>query len=120
MERHPWQVTIQSRRSPGRPRRTSPAARYTLVKNVAATNLTNVNGTLYFMGTDATTGAELWKSDGTAAGTVMVKDIVAGPSLEVKTRNNCPCASFVADSIPAFLRHARNFRCKFLSDSGVF
>jgi ELWxxDGT repeat protein len=38
-------------------------------------NLTNVNGTLYFTATDAVHGTELWKSDGTEAGTVLVKDI---------------------------------------------
>ncbi|WP_434389157.1 ELWxxDGT repeat protein [Melittangium boletus] len=42
-------------------------------------NLTNVNGTLYFVATDGMTGRELWKSDGTAAGTVLVKDIFPGP-----------------------------------------
>lgn len=37
-------------------------------------------GTLpvYFQATDATNGAELWKSDGTASGTVLVTDICAG------------------------------------------
>jgi ELWxxDGT repeat protein len=41
--------------------------------------LTNVNGTLFFTtGSDNTYGAELWKSDGTAAGTVIVKDINPG------------------------------------------
>jgi ELWxxDGT repeat protein len=43
-------------------------------------NLTNVNGTLFFSAADGTTGGELWKSDGTAAGTVMVKDITPGPA----------------------------------------
>ncbi len=42
------------------------------------TNLTNVNGTLYFDGYDYTHGVELWKSDGTTAGTVLVKDINLG------------------------------------------
>ncbi len=42
--------------------------------------LTNVDGTLYFSATDGTSGYELWKSNGTAAGTVMVKDIRAGES----------------------------------------
>ena len=41
-------------------------------------DLTNVNGTLFFPANDGTNGDELWKSDGTAAGTVMVKDIYPG------------------------------------------
>ena len=40
--------------------------------------LTNVNGTLFFRANDGTHGTELWKSDGTAAGTVLVKDIYPG------------------------------------------
>ncbi len=43
-----------------------------------AANLANVNGTLFFRATDGTTGTELWKSDGTEAGTVRVKDINTG------------------------------------------
>ena len=42
------------------------------------TALTVIGGTLYFAANDGTDGTELWKSDGTAAGTVMVKDIYAG------------------------------------------
>jgi ELWxxDGT repeat protein len=34
--------------------------------------LTNLNGTLFFMVVDDTSGPQLWKSDGTAAGTVRV------------------------------------------------
>ena len=37
-------------------------------------SLTDVEGTLFFGATDRTHGDELWKSDGTEAGTVMVKD----------------------------------------------
>jgi ELWxxDGT repeat protein len=40
--------------------------------------LTNVNGTLFFRANDGSSGVELWKSDGTDAGTVLVKDIVTG------------------------------------------
>ena len=49
--------------------------------------LTNFNGTLFFSATDLTTGDELWKSDGTEAGTVLVKDIDPG----------------VGDSLPSIL-----------------
>lgn len=37
-----------------------------------------VGGVFYFAGTTAETGTELWKSDGTAAGTVLVRDIATG------------------------------------------
>src|SRR5262245_19086987 len=40
--------------------------------------LTNVNGTLFFTARDGPNGRELWKTDGTADGTVLVKDINAG------------------------------------------
>jgi ELWxxDGT repeat protein len=41
-------------------------------------HLTALNGMLYFTVSDGTYGRELWKSDGTAAGTVLVKDIRTG------------------------------------------
>src|SRR5262249_57347400 len=40
--------------------------------------LTKVNGRVFLSAEDATQGRELWKSDGTAAGTVLVKDIYSG------------------------------------------
>ena len=40
--------------------------------------LTDVNGTLFFNAGDGVHGRELWKSDGTELGTVMVKDIRPG------------------------------------------
>src|SRR5262249_252532 len=36
--------------------------------------LTNVNGTLFFQALDGTHGYELWESNGSAAGTFLVKD----------------------------------------------
>lgn len=47
-------------------------------RSSSPSSLTNVNGTLFFAASDAANGRELWKSDGTAAGTVIVKDIYSG------------------------------------------
>lgn len=41
-------------------------------------NLVNVNGVLFYTARTTANGYELWKTDGTGAGTVMVKDIYAG------------------------------------------
>jgi ELWxxDGT repeat protein len=53
-----------------------------LVKNINpgyyGFNLTAVGSTLFFNANDGVNGPELWKSDGTAAGTVLVKDIRPG------------------------------------------
>ena len=38
-------------------------------------SLTVVGGTLFFAATDPVNGRELWKTDGTTAGTVLVKDV---------------------------------------------
>ena len=40
--------------------------------------LVDVNGTLYFAADDGVTGSELWRSDGTEAGTLRVKDVRPG------------------------------------------
>lgn len=40
--------------------------------------LAGVGNTLYFSADDGVHGVELWKTDGTAAGTVMVKDVLPG------------------------------------------
>src|SRR5215471_915493 len=39
-----------------------------------------VNGTLFFAPNDRVHGVELWKTDGSDAGTVLVKDIAPGPA----------------------------------------
>src|SRR5579871_1300263 len=36
-------------------------------------------GTMFFLAYDPTHGRELWKTDGTAAGTTLVKDVFPGP-----------------------------------------
>ncbi|HVK08672.1 MAG TPA: ELWxxDGT repeat protein, partial [Gemmataceae bacterium] len=45
----------------------------------APAELTSANGTLFFVAGDEAHGRELWTSDGTAAGTVLVRDIRPGP-----------------------------------------
>ncbi len=45
--------------------------------------LTIVNGTLFFRANDGTNGTELWKSNGTEAGTIIVKDINPGSGASV-------------------------------------
>jgi ELWxxDGT repeat protein len=60
--------------------------------------LHNVNGTLFFVAHAAGLGDELWKSDGTAAGTTLVKDLVAGPesAFYMYYYDNGPAGSFAA------------------------
>ncbi len=51
-----------------------------MVKNVLVPSwpMANVNGTLFFSATDLVHGEELWRSNGTAAGTFMLRDIDPG------------------------------------------
>jgi ELWxxDGT repeat protein len=64
--------------------RTCPTS-VSLVKDIAPGSgggnprlFTNVNGTVFFSADDGLNGFELWRSDGTAAGTVLVTDINPG------------------------------------------
>jgi ELWxxDGT repeat protein len=49
-----------------------------LVADVHPTALVSVGGTLYFAGDDGVHGNELWRSDGSPGGTVMIADINSG------------------------------------------
>ncbi|RFS13754.1 3-coathanger stack domain-containing protein [Emticicia sp. C21] len=40
----------------------------------------DINGKLFFLANSGSEGFELWKSDGTSAGTTLVKDFIAGPA----------------------------------------
>lgn len=60
---------------------------FNLVKDIrlggassSPSGLTDYNGTLLFRANDGIHGVELWRSDGSESGTVMVKDIFAGSS----------------------------------------
>ncbi len=45
-----------------------------------AENLVAAGGRLFYLGSDPTTGSELWTSDGTSEGTRLVRDITPGPA----------------------------------------
>ena len=47
-------------------------------ESISGPTMTAFGTTLYFVANDGTNGDELWKSDGTASGTMMVKDIYNG------------------------------------------
>ncbi len=56
-----------------------------LVKDIDTTtgvgnvsNIVNVGGAAYFTASDGSTGVELWRSNGTSAGTILVADINPG------------------------------------------
>jgi ELWxxDGT repeat protein len=54
---------------------------FTLYDHLGPKQLTVVNGRLFFVADDDTHGSELWKSDGTAEGTVMLRDIREGDEI---------------------------------------
>lgn len=61
--------------------------------------LTEVNGQLFFSGDDGVNGRELWKTDGTSGGTVMVKDIAEGTYWDYDTYSYVPSSSDPADFV---------------------
>ena len=64
--------------------------------NPLPTDAVNTNGFIYFSFTDIANGTELWKSDGTAAGTSILKDIYPGPA------NSTPSRMFNLDGVVYF------------------
>ena len=71
-------VLIAEGRSAGEVGEGSERGAQPLVERSQAIPLAPLMGSLYFSAKDDTHGRELWKSDGTAAGTVVVKDIRPG------------------------------------------
>jgi len=74
---------------------------------VTPLHLTALNGTLLFFGNDLAHGYELWRSDGTAGGTVMVKDIYPGlpgsmSNQMVMTELNGALLTWVNDGVHGF------------------
>lgn len=49
--------------------------------------LININGTLFFIADDGEHGEEIWKSDGTEAGTVLLRDIFPGKGNGYSAKN---------------------------------
>ena len=71
-------VLIAEGRSAGEVGEGSERGAQPLVERSQAIPLAPLMGSLYFSAKDDTHGRELWKSDGTAAGTVVVKDVRPG------------------------------------------
>ena len=67
----------------------------TLVKDISAGSSSATPGgfrvvgdNVFIVASDAATGRELWKTDGTPAGTVLVKDILPGPNSSISVSGN--------------------------------
>src|SRR5438270_3421387 len=76
------------------------------VHDLSDTMLVRLHGQVLFVAHDPATGNELWRTDGSAAGTVMVKDIVPGPigSDPSGLVDNSSLAFFVTSDATAGLR----------------
>ncbi|BBO34408.1 ELWxxDGT repeat protein [Lacipirellula parvula] len=104
------------------------AAGTTLVRNIFADSgatpssanplqLTNYNGELYFTADDGVHGRELWKSNGTEVGTVMVKDIRTG-TYEYTPSGGGAAQTRPAPSNPGLLR-VMNGTLYFVANDGT-
>jgi ELWxxDGT repeat protein len=77
----PFTATVTLWASDATPAGTMPLKEFTLpsVFSLPPIGLTAVGETLYFAVDDGEHGAELWTSDGSSAGTVLIRDAVSGP-----------------------------------------
>ncbi len=64
------------------------------------TSLTTMGSNVYFTAKNAAQGKELWKSNGTTAGTVIVREIVAGSDGQPSSMTTC-CGSTISCSSSA-------------------
>lgn len=62
-------------------------------------NFAVVNNTLYFVANDGTNGKQLWKSDGTEGGTLLVKVIRSGASPEIQFPSTSDSNYFVGNNL---------------------
>lgn len=82
-------------------------------------NFYTVNNTIIFLARTTATGEELWRTDGTEAGTIPLADINPGPASFSEISIPVP-PPFPPQSIPLFLGfHTFNNRAYFIADNGT-
>ncbi|MBL7717312.1 MAG: T9SS type A sorting domain-containing protein [Flavipsychrobacter sp.] len=80
--------------------------------SVRPTGLIKVNNEIYFFADDGVHGQELWKTNGTQAGTLLVKDIKPGPGSSINWKQ--PIEKHLRYNIQAL-----NNKMYFIADDGV-
>ncbi len=71
-------------------------------------SLTNFKGILYFGANDGVKGTELWKSDGTTAGTVLAQDVLAGDWADGQPKGSFPSNLTAVNNLLYFTTFADN------------